>query len=89
MVNWELRFNNSAKKDAERLAAAGLKNKAQSLLDLIADDPFKIPPPCEKLIGDLKGYFSRRINLKHRLVYRVVAEARQVEVLRMWSHYGD
>jgi len=89
MVNWEIRFKKTAKKDAERLAASGLKPKAQSLLKFIAEDPFKVPPPCEKLIGDLAGLFSRRINLKHRLVYKVVPEMHQIEVFRMWSHYGD
>jgi toxin YoeB len=89
MVKWEIRFKKTAKKDAERLASAGLKDKAQVLLAFIAEDPLKTPPPCEKLLGDLAGFFSRRINLKHRLVYKLVPEARQIEVFRMWSHYGD
>ena len=89
MVAWSLRFKKTAEKDATRLAAAGLKTKAEVILELVKQDPFRVPPPCEKLIGDLAGLFSRRITLKHRLVYEVCPDARQVVVYRMYSHYGD
>ncbi len=78
MVKWEVRFKKSAAKDARRVAAAGLKNKVQSMLEFISHDPLRVPPPCENLIGDLAGLFSRRITLKHRLVYEVVPESREV-----------
>lgn len=74
-------------KDAPRLAATGLKDDAGALLDVLARDPFQTPPPFEKLVGDLAGAYSRRINIQHRLVYQVLEEQRIVKVLRMWSHY--
>lgn len=80
-------FSKHAQKDAKKLAAAGLKSKAQDLLAILANDPFQKPPPYEKLVGDLAGAYSRRINIQHRLVYEVFAEERVVRVLRMWSHY--
>jgi toxin YoeB len=86
-VSWRLLYTKQAQKDAERLAAAGLKAKAQELLALIADDPFRTPPPFEKLVGDLRGACSRRINIQHRLVYQVLEEEPVVKVLRMWTHY--
>jgi toxin YoeB len=86
-VNWRLLYTKQAKKDAERLAAAGLRAKAQELLTIIAEDPFHTPPPFEKLVGDLRGAYSRRINIQHRLVCQVLAEERVVKVLRMWTHY--
>jgi Txe/YoeB family toxin of toxin-antitoxin system len=90
-VSWQLVFSKYAQKDAKKLAAAGLKSKAQDLLAILANDPFQTPPPYEKLVGDLAGAYSRRINIQHRLVYEVFAEERVVRVLRMWSHYeqGD
>lgn len=88
MVNaWNLVYTNQAQKDAKRLAASGLREKAQKLLDLLARDPFAKPPPFEKLVGDLAGAYSRRINIQHRLVYQVIPESRIVKVLRMWTHY--
>nr|WP_282099132.1 Txe/YoeB family addiction module toxin [Thauera aromatica] len=87
MVSWQLVFSKYAQKDAKKLAAAGLKSKAQDLLAILAKDPFQQPPPYEKLVGDLAGAYSRRINIQHRLVYEVFAEERVVRVLRMWSHY--
>ena len=87
-MSWRLVYTKAAQKDARRLAAAGLRDKAQSLLDVLADDPFGSPPPFEKLVGDLAGAYSRRITIQHRLVYQVLAEERVVKVLRMWSHYG-
>jgi toxin YoeB len=86
-VSWRLVYTRAAQKDAQRLAAAGLKERAQVLLDLLADDPFRSPPSFEKLVGDLTGAYSRRINIQHRLVYQVLTEEHVVKVLRMWSHY--
>jgi len=88
LVNdWNLVYTKQAQKDAKRLAASGLRERAQKLLDLLAKDPFSKPPPFEKLVGDLAGAYSRRINIQHRLVYQVVPERRTVKVLRMWTHY--
>jgi toxin YoeB len=78
---------NHAQKDASRLVSAGLKGKAQALLDLLAEDPYQTPPPFEKLVGDLAGAYSRRINIQHRLVYQVLDDEQTVRVLRMWTHY--
>jgi toxin YoeB len=86
-VSWRLLNTRPASRDARRLAAAGLKPKAQTLLDVLKDDPFQSPPPYEKLVGDLQGAFSRRINIQHRLVYQVLADEHVVKVLRMWTHY--
>lgn len=86
-MSWQLVFSKHARKDANKLAAAGLKSKAQDLLAILAKDPFQKPPPYEKLVGDLAGAYLRRINIQHRLVYEVFAEERVVRVLRMWSHY--
>ena len=86
-MSWRVVYTRAARKDAQRLAAAGLKDRAQVLLDLLADDPFRSPPPFEKLVGDLTGACSRRINIQRRLVYQVLTEERVVKVLRMWSHY--
>jgi toxin YoeB len=85
-VTWRLVYTKQAKKDAKSLAAAGLKAKAQSLLDLLAEDPFRTPPRYEKLVGDLAGAYSRRINIQHRLVYEVLEDSKTVKVLRMWTH---
>jgi len=87
-VSWRLVYTKAAQKDAKLLAAAGLKAKAQSLLGVLEEDPFKTPPPFERLVGDLKGAYSRRINIQHRLVYEVLDDDHVVKVLRMWSHYG-
>jgi toxin YoeB len=87
MVRWQVVYARHALKDAKKLSAAGLKRKAQELLDLLARDPFETPPPFEKLVGDLDGAYSRRINIQHRLVYEVFKEKRIVRVLRMWTHY--
>jgi Txe/YoeB family toxin of toxin-antitoxin system len=86
-VSWTLVFTRHARQDAKKLAASGLKPKAQALLELLAEDPFRRPPPFEKLVGDLAGAFSRRINVQHRLVYQILEEERVVKVLRMWTHY--
>jgi toxin YoeB len=86
-VSWRLLYTKQARKDAGKLAAAGLKPKAQEILAILEVDPFQSPPPLEKLVGDLSGAFSRRINIQHRLVYQVLEDERIVKVLRMWTHY--
>lgn len=86
-MNWQVVYSRHAEKDAKKLVSAGLKSKALDLLAVLADDPFQNPPPYEKLVGDLAGAYSRRINIQHRLVYEVFLEERVVRVLRMWSHY--
>jgi Txe/YoeB family toxin of toxin-antitoxin system len=86
-VNWELYYTKQAQKDAKKLAASNLRPRAEALLDLIRKNPFQSPPPFEKLVGDLSGAYSRRINIQHRLVYQVLAERRVVKVIRMWTHY--
>ena len=86
-MSWRLLYTKQARKDATKLAAAGLKPKAQELLTVLADDPFRSPPPFEKLVGDLSGAYSRRINIQHRLVYQVLADEHAVKVLRMSTHY--
>ena len=86
-MSWTLVFAKHAQKDAQKLAASGLKAKAQELLAVISENPFHNPPPYEKLVGDLAGAYSRRINIQHRLVYQVLEDVHTVKVLRMWSHY--
>ena len=87
MVSYRLVFSRYAQKDAKKLAAVGLKAKAEALLTLLREDPFASPPPFEKLVGRLAGAYSRRINIQHRLVYEVLPEERVVKVLRLWTHY--
>ena len=84
---WEIYFTKQAKKDARKLAAAGLKRKAEDLIAIIQNNPFQYPPPFEKLVGDLQGAYSRRINIQHRLVYQVLEKEKAVKVLRLWTHY--
>lgn len=84
---WQLYYTKQAQKDARKLASAGLKSNAQELLAVIAADPYQNPPPYEKLVGDLSGAYSRRINIQHRLVYQVLEKEKSIKVLRMWSHY--
>lgn len=86
-MNWEIVFAKHALKDAQKLAASGLKPKAQELLAVLVINPLQNPPPYEKLVGDLAGAYSRRINIQHRLVYEVFTDERVVRVLRMWTHY--
>jgi Txe/YoeB family toxin of toxin-antitoxin system len=86
-VNWRLVFTKHAQKDAKKIAHSGLKPQAERLLELLKENPYKNPPPYEKLIGDLSGAYSRRINIQHRLVYQVLDETRTVKVIRMWTHY--
>lgn len=86
-MSWTLVYTKQAQKDSKKLAAAGLKSKAETLLDLLSNDPFQNPPPYEKLVGDLSGAYSRRINIQHRLVYQVLKDEHIVKVLRLWTHY--
>jgi toxin YoeB len=87
VVSWTLLYSKHAQKDAKKLSAAGLREKAQALLDLLEIDPLQTPPPYEKLVGDLKGAYSRRINIQHRLVYEIFPDQHTVRILRMWTHY--
>jgi Txe/YoeB family toxin of toxin-antitoxin system len=86
VVSWEVVYAKQAIKDAKKLTARGLKANAQELLAVLADDPFQNPPPFEKLVGDLVGAYSRRINIQHRIVYEVFTKEKTVRVLRMWTH---
>jgi len=87
MVTWRIVYTKQAQKDAKKVATAGLKPKAEKLLEILSKNPFQTPPPFEKLIGDLSGAYLRRINIQHRLVYQVLEEIRTVKVIRMWTHY--
>ena len=84
---WRVVFTKQALKDAKKLSAAGLRPKAEKLLDILRENPYQTPPPFEKLIGDLSGAYSRRINIQHRLVYQIINDEKTVKVMRMWSHY--
>ncbi len=86
-MSWQLVYTRQARKDAKKLAASGLKAKAQALLAILETDPFQTPPAYEKLVGDLEGAYSRRINVQHRLVYEVLEAEKVVKVIRMWTHY--
>ena len=86
-MSWELVYTKQARKDAKKIASSGLKDKAQELLEIIKDNPYQNPPPYEKLVGDLVGAYSRRINIQHRLVYQVYEEERVIKVIRLWTHY--
>lgn len=87
MRGWKVVFTRQAAKDAKKIARAGLKSKAEILLEILRSDPFRSPPAFEKLVGDLDGAFSRRINIHHRLIYQVLKKQRIVKILRMWTHY--
>lgn len=86
-MTWTLYYTKQAQKDARKLASSGLKEKAEELLRVIENDPFQKPPPYEKLVGDLAGAYSRRINIQHRLVYQVLDKEKAIKVLRLWTHY--
>ena len=86
-MRWRVVFTKQAQKDAQKLASTGLKAKAEELIEILRTDPFQNPPPFEKLIGDLSGAYSRRINIQYRLVYQVLEEQKIVKVIRMWTHY--
>jgi toxin YoeB len=87
MVSWQIVYTKQAQKDAKRISQSGLKSKTEKLLTVLAEDPFQNPPPYEKLVGDLSGAYSRRINIQHRLVYQVFENEKVVKVIRMWTHY--
>ena len=87
MVIWSLYYTKQAQKDARKLASSGLKAKAQQLLTILQSDPWQNPPPYERLVGDLSGAFSRRINIQYRLVYQVLEAQKAVKILRLWTHY--
>lgn len=86
-MTWRIVFTKQARKDAKKLSASQLRPKAEALLSILREDPFQTPPPYEKLVGDLSGAYSRRINIQHRLVYQVIEDQRVVKVIRMWTHY--
>ncbi|MCG2712008.1 MAG: Txe/YoeB family addiction module toxin [Candidatus Omnitrophica bacterium] len=87
MVNWKIVYTKQALKDAKRLSTSGLRSKAESLLEIIKQNPFKTPSPFEKLVGDLNGAYSRRVNIQHRIVYQVIKKYKTVKIIRMWTHY--
>jgi toxin YoeB len=86
-VSWRLVFTKHAQRDAKKIGQSGLKPATSRLLDIIREDPYRSPPPFEKLVGDLAGAYSRRINIRHRLVYQVLDESKTIKVIRMWTHY--
>jgi Txe/YoeB family toxin of toxin-antitoxin system len=87
VVSWQIVFTRQAQKDAKKLSAAGLRPEAEELLEILHKNPFKQPPPFEKLVGDLSGAYSRRINIQHRMVYQVLKEIKTIKIIRMWTHY--
>ena len=84
---WKVVFTRQAQKDAKKLSAAGLRPKAEKLIEILRNNPYQTPPPFEKLLGDLSGAFSRRINIQHRIIYQILDEIKTVKVIRMWTHY--
>ena len=87
-MTWELVYTKQAQKDAKKLASSGLKSKAELLLDIIQKDPYQTPLPYEKLVGDLSGAYSRRINIQHRLVYQIYEKEHTIKIVRLWTHYA-
>jgi toxin YoeB len=87
LVNWRLVFTKQSQKDAKKIARSGLKQQTSKLLEILKKDPYQKPPPYEKLVGDLTGAFSRRINIQHRLIYQILDDIKTVKVIRMWTHY--
>ncbi|HTB80144.1 MAG TPA: Txe/YoeB family addiction module toxin [Opitutaceae bacterium] len=87
MVSWQLHFTKQAQKDAKKIASSNLRSQAEGLLEILQKNPFQNPPPYEKLVGDLAGAYSRRINIQHRLVYQVYTKEKAVKIIRMWTHY--
>ena len=86
-MKWKLVYTRQAQKDAKKLATSGLRRRAEQLLEILRENPYQHPPPFEKLVGDLEGAFSRRINIQHRLVYEILDKVKTVKVIRMWTHY--
>lgn len=87
MVNWEIVYTKQVQKDAKKLEASGLKEKTVNILEILKKDTYKTSPPFEKLVGDLTGSYSRRINIQHRLVYQIYDNIKTIKVIRMWTHY--
>jgi Txe/YoeB family toxin of toxin-antitoxin system len=87
LVTWRIVFTSHAQRDAKKIARSGLKSRVEELLAILKEDPYRTPPPFERLVGDLAGAFSRRINIQHRLIYQVLDDAKVVKVIRMWTHY--
>ena len=87
MVNWTIVFTKQAKKDAKKLSASGLRSKAEAIIEILRSNPYQVPPSYEKLIGDLAGAYSIRINIQHRIIYQIIEEIRTVKIIRMWTHY--
>jgi len=86
-VSWRIVFTKQAQKDAKKVSASGLKSKAERIIEILRQDPFQIPPPYEKLVGDLDGAYSRRLNIQHRIVYQIMVDEKIVKIIRMWTHY--
>lgn len=86
-MSWRIVFTKQAQKDAKKLSATGLRSKAENLIQILRENPYQVPPPYEKLVGDLAGACSRRINIQHRLVYEIIEEEKTVKIIRMWTHY--
>jgi toxin YoeB len=86
-VSWIVVFTKQARKDAKILSASGLKSKAEAIIEILREDPYQVPPPYEKLVGDLAGAYSRRINIQHRIVYQILDDEKTVKVIRMWTRY--
>ena len=86
-MSWRLVYTRQAEKDAKKIAASGLRSKAEEIIRILRENPFQTPPPFEKLVGDLAGAYSRRINIHHRLIYQILTEEKVVKIIRMWTHY--
>ena len=86
-MSWRIVFTKKAQKDAKKLSASNLKAKAEAIIQILREDPYQVPPPYEKLVGDLAGAYSRRINIQHRVVYQVLDDENTIKVIRMWTHY--
>ena len=86
-MNWRLVYTRQAEKDAKKIAASGLRSKAEEIIQILRENPFQTPPPFEKLVGDLAGAYSRRINIHHRLIYQILTDEKVVKIIRMWTHY--
>jgi len=86
-VSWRVVFTKQAQKDAKKISASGLRAKAETIIQILRDNPYQVPPPYEKLVGDLAGAYSRRINIQHRLVYQVIDDEKTIKIIRMWTHY--
>ena len=86
-MSWQLVYTKQAQKDAKKIASSGLKKKAESIIKILQEDPYQVPPTYEKLVGDLAGAYSRRINIQHRMIYQVLNDEKVVKIIRMWTHY--